>query len=140
MSAPRSILVVEDSAMSMELVTDLLELAGFRVLKAETAEGGISSATELQPDLILMDIALPGLDGIEATRRLARNPRTARIPVVALTAQALDWEMKRALVAGCCGVITKPIDTRSFAGTVAGFIGGGAGPESRAAGEATGHG
>jgi two-component system cell cycle response regulator DivK len=120
----RTILIVEDSVMSQELVADLLEVAGYRVLKALTAEAGISVAVDQQPDLILMDIALPGLDGIEATRRLARDPRTARIPVVALTAQVLGSERERALAAGCRGVIIKPIDTRAFSRTVAGFLAG----------------
>jgi two-component system cell cycle response regulator DivK len=136
----RTILVIEDNDMSMELVVDLLELAGYRVLKEGTAEAGIRAATARQPDLILMDLALPRVDGTEATRRLAQDPRTARIPVVALTAQVTDQDIKRALTAGCCGIITKPIDTRSFAMTVAGFFVGDAAPETAAAGDGTGRG
>jgi two-component system cell cycle response regulator DivK len=138
--SPRTILVIEDSDLSMELVADLLELAGYRVLKEGTAETGICTATAQQPDLILMDIALPRVDGTEATRRLAQDPRTAWIPVVALTAQVTDLDRERALKAGCCGIITKPIDTRSFATTVAGFIGGDAAPETAAAGDGPGRG
>jgi two-component system cell cycle response regulator DivK len=136
----RTILIVEDSAMSLELVTDLLEVAGYRVLKAVTAEAGISVAADDQPDLILMDIALPGLDGIEAIGRLAQDSRTARIPVVALTAQVLDSERERVLAAGCRGVITKPIDTRNLARTVAGFIGGDATTKTVATGNGPGRG
>jgi CheY-like chemotaxis protein len=125
----RTVLIVEDDAMTMELVADLLGAAGFQVLKAQTAEGGIAAAIEHPPDLILMDIALPGLDGIAATRRLKQDPRTARIPVVALTAQVMRGDDERVRAAGCSGVIPKPIDSRTFAGTVAGFIGGNGEPE-----------
>jgi CheY-like chemotaxis protein len=136
----RTILVVDDNAMSIELAADLLEVAGYRVLTALTAEGGISAARDHRPDLILMDIALPGLDGIEATHCLAQDPKTARIPVVALTAQVMDTDRVRALAAGCRGVMTKPFDTRSFAGTVAGFMGGDDGPETGAVGDGPGRG
>ena len=124
----QTILVVEDSAMTVELVAGLLVVAGYQVLKAETAERGISSAIDHQPDLILMDLALPGLDGLEATRRLKQDPRTVRIPVVALTAQVMQGDEARARAAGCSGFIAKPIDTRTFAKTVAEFIHGTGGP------------
>jgi two-component system cell cycle response regulator DivK len=135
-----TILVIEDNEMSMELVADLLELAGYRVLRETTAETGIRTATAEQPDLILMDIALPVVDGTEATRHLGQDPRTAWIPVVALTAQVTDRDRLRALSAGCCGIITKPIDTRNFARTVAGFIGGTSAPETVADGDGPGRG
>jgi len=131
----RTIVVVEDSELSMELVSDLLELAGYRVVQAVTAEAGIAAAIEQRPDLILMDVALPHMDGMEAARRLRRDPRTAAIPVVALSAQAMERDRLRAIEAGCCGIITKPIDTRTFAATVAGFFGGGAAPGPPAAGD-----
>ena len=118
----RSVLLIEDNLMNMELATDLLEAAGFQVLKAERAEDGITLAVAEQPDIILMDIALPGMDGLEATRRLKQDARTVRIPVVALTASAMRGDDSKARLAGCCGYIAKPIDTRRFAKTVAEFM------------------
>jgi len=118
----RKILLVEDNLMNMELATDLLEAAGFEVLKAERADAGIDIAVAEQPDIILMDIALPGMDGLEATRRLKQDARTARIPIVALTASAMLGDDNKARQAGCCEYIAKPIDTRRFATTVAAIM------------------
>ena len=117
-----TVLLIEDNLMNMELATDLLEAAGFEVLKAERAEGGIALAVGEHPDIILMDIALPGMDGLEATRRIKKDERTSQIPIVALTASAMLGDDNKALSAGCCGYIPKPIDTRRFARTVAAFI------------------
>lgn len=108
------VLVIEDNAANMELTCDLLEGAGYAVLRAETAEAGISAALAERPALILMDIALPGLEGLAATQRLKANPSTRPIPVVALTAHAMRGDEEHALAAGCAGYITKPIDTRTF--------------------------
>jgi two-component system, cell cycle response regulator DivK len=119
----RKVLLIEDNPMNMELATDLLETAGFEVLKADRAENGITIALAQQPEIILMDIALPGMDGLEATRRLKRDARTAWIPIVALTASAMRGDDSKARLAGCCGYIAKPIDTRRFAKTVAEFMG-----------------
>jgi CheY-like chemotaxis protein len=118
----RKVLLIEDNLMNMELATDLLETAGFQVLKAERAENGIAMAAAQQPDIILMDIGLPGMDGLEATRRLKLDARTARIPIVALTASAMRGDDNKAQLAGCCAYIAKPIDTRLFAKTVAAFM------------------
>jgi two-component system cell cycle response regulator DivK len=118
----RKVLLIEDNLMNMELATDLLEAAGFQVLKAERAEAGIAMAVAEQPDIILMDIALPGMDGLEATRRIKQDARTAWIPIVALTASAMRGDNDRARSAGCCGYIAKPIDTRRFAKTVVAFM------------------
>ena len=119
----RKVLLIEDNLMNMELAADLLETAGFQVLKAERAEDGIAMAVAQQPDIILMDIALPGMDGLEATRRIKQDARTAWIPIVALTASAMRGDDDRARSAGCCGYIAKPIDTRRFAKTVAALMG-----------------
>jgi CheY-like chemotaxis protein len=116
------ILIVEDNPANMELATDLLEPLGYVILPAETAEKGIQLAAHELPDLILMDVALPGMDGLSATQRLKGDPRTQRIPIVALTAHAMSGDEDRALAAGCAGYITKPIDTRSFPATVTGFL------------------
>jgi CheY-like chemotaxis protein len=115
----RRVLLIEDNQMNMELATDLLEAAGFQVLKSYRAEDGIAMAVAQQPDIILMDIALPGMDGLEATRRIKQDARTAWIPIVALTASAMRGDDDRARSAGCSGYIAKPIDTRRFAKTVA---------------------
>ncbi len=116
------ILIVEDNPMNMELATDLLEVAGFTVLLAKTAEAGLVLANAERPDLILMDIGLPGMDGLEATRRLKQNPATAHIPVVAVSASVMTGDEAKAFVAGCCAYISRPIDTRQFAKTVAGHL------------------
>lgn len=110
----KKILVVEDNPVNMELVTDLLEVAGFSFETAMTAEEGIRLAESVLPDLILMDIQLPGMDGLEATSILKKNPKTKHIAIVALTAHAMKGDEERALAVGCIGYITKPINTRSF--------------------------
>ena len=119
----RTILVVEDNPLNMELVIDLLEYEGFRALQAANAEVALPLARQEKPDLVLMDIALPGMDGLEATRRLREDPATREIPVVALTASAMKVDEQRVLQAGCLGVIYKPIDTRGFVRLVAGYLG-----------------
>lgn len=112
-TAPR-VLVVEDHPVSRELVTDLLNLEGCQILTAETAETALRLAATEQPDLILMDIDLPGMSGYNATRRLKADPTTAKIPVLAFTALAMRGEELKAREAGCEGVFTKPLDIRAF--------------------------
>lgn len=114
--------MVEDDSFSMELVTDLLEVAGFEVLPAETAEAGIEIAKAGDLALILMDIRLPGIDGLAATAILKDDPRTTNIPVVALTASTMRGDERKCLEAGCTGYIAKPINTRGFAKAVAAYI------------------
>lgn len=116
------ILLVEDNALNMELETDLLELHRHKVLGAETAEIGIELARREQPDLILMDLSLPGLDGLAATRILRQDPQTSGIPIVALTAHAKKGDAERVAEAGCVGHLTKPIDTRTFVASVESFL------------------
>ena len=113
------ILLIEDNPVNMELATALLEADGYSVLQAVNAEEGIALACVESPALILMDIALPGMDGLCATEILQKNPQTRSIPVVALTAHAMQGDKEKALAVGCVGYITKPIDTRSFPATVA---------------------
>jgi len=112
------VLVVEDNEANMELATDLLEVAGFEVLQAPTAEIGIKLARSQIPDLIVMDVGLPGMDGLEATTVLKADATTQAIPVLATTSHAMRGDQEKALAAGCDGYITKPIDTRTFADTV----------------------
>jgi len=119
----KAVLLVEDNPANLELATDLLEMAGWRVVPAPTAEAALDLAARAPFDLILMDVRLPGIDGLEAARRLKQNPRTAGIPVAALTAQAMPGDREAALAAGCVGDIAKPIDTRRFAQTVAAVLG-----------------
>lgn len=117
-----TILVVEDNPLNMELVTDLLEVTGYTVLQAVDAEAGIEVARTNSLDLILMDIALPGMDGLCATGILKRDPRTSWIPVVALTAHAMKGDEEKAMAVGCGAYVTKPIATRDLLATVATFI------------------
>ena len=120
------ILVVEDNERNLKLLRDVLEYAGYDVRVARTAEDGITLAVKEPPDLVLMDLQLPGIDGMEALRRLRENPRTADIPVVAVTAQAMKQDRERALDAGFNGYIEKPISVRAFPDQVRGFLSGGA--------------
>lgn len=116
------ILIIEDNELNLELASDLLKANDFVVWEARTAEEGLRLATELTPDLVLMDLSLPKLDGLAATRALKNNPATCHLKVVALTANAMKGDDETALRAGCDGYLTKPIDTRAFPGQVAGFL------------------
>jgi CheY-like chemotaxis protein len=120
--AGERILVIEDNEINMELATALLENAGFQILQAATAEEGIRIAMTESPSLILMDVGLPGIDGLTATGILKKSPGTRNIPVVGLTAHAMKGDETKALEAGCVGYITKPIDTRAFSAQVASYI------------------
>ena len=114
MSTAHSILVVEDNLLNLELVTDLLEVQGYRIRQAHNGEEGVRLAQEEPPSLILMDLQMPGMDGFAALRALRADPRTASIPTVALTAQAMNGDREAVLEAGFDGYISKPIDTGSF--------------------------
>jgi CheY-like chemotaxis protein len=113
-----TILVVEDNALNLELVRDVLTTAGMKVLEAQTGPEGLTAASELKPDLILLDIRLPGTDGFALLERLKADPATRSIPVVALTAQAMVGDREQALAAGFSDYIPKPIDTRTLADRV----------------------
>jgi two-component system cell cycle response regulator DivK len=102
------ILVVDDFADNREMYTQFLEFSGFRVAEAQNGHEALEKASALSPDLIVMDLSLPGLDGWEATRRLKANDRTRSIPVIALTGHALAGHSKGAMEAGCDAFITKP--------------------------------
>jgi CheY-like chemotaxis protein len=122
MTPQSKILVVEDQPIDMELVSDLLESAGFNVIKATNAERAILLARSARPDLVIMDKGLPGLNGLEATQILSSDPVTSHIPILALTAHALKGDEKTALEAGVLAYITKPINTRTFLDTVTAFL------------------
>jgi two-component system cell cycle response regulator DivK len=109
-----TILIVEDNAANMQLSTFLLESAGHTAVPATTAEVGVALAGECRPDLILMDIQLPGMDGLQATALLKANEATRDIPVIALTALAMKGDEERIRAAGCDGYIAKPLDYKDF--------------------------
>jgi len=118
----KTVLVIEDDEMNMKLVRTLLKLGDFDILEACNAEKGIALAREHLPDLILMDLQLPGMDGLSATRIIRRDAELMDLPIVALTAFAMQGDNEKALEAGCVGYLTKPIDTRSFLKTIGDFI------------------
>ena len=116
------VLVVEDNPANMTLATFLLKSAGHTVLTAIDAESGLTLARSEQPDLILMDIQLPGMDGLEATALLKADATTRAIPVVALTALAMKGDEERIRAAGCDGYIGKPLAYREFLATISNLL------------------
>jgi two-component system cell cycle response regulator len=118
----KSILIVEDNAFNMKLVRSLLKFGPYDILEAEDAETGLDLAQKHKPDLILMDIQLPGMDGLAATRIIKKDPDLKDIPVIALTGFAMEGDEQKARAAGCDGYIAKPIDTRSFLKSVSDFL------------------
>ena len=112
------VLVVEDNEKNMKLFRDVLQASGYRLLEATTGERAMALAAEHQPNLVLMDIQLPDIDGVEALGRLRADARTASIPVVALTAQAMHGDRERFLDAGFDAYISKPVDVVEFVKTV----------------------
>ena len=117
-----NILIVDDNPINLKLASDVLESEGFAVTRAADAEQAMQMLQLAVPDLILMDIALPGMDGLTLTRQLKLDARLGRVPVIALTAFAMKGDDLKALDAGCSGYITKPIDTRSIAGQVESYL------------------
>jgi CheY-like chemotaxis protein len=116
------ILVVDDNDAGLLLVRTVLELDGFRIDSAASAEEVLVRLKARTPDLILMDVQLPGQDGLSLTRQLKADPGTAGIPIVALTAHAMAGDREQALAAGCIGYMSKPIDTRTFGDDIRQFI------------------
>lgn len=116
------VLVVEDNEMNMQLVEYLLEESGFRILKASSGEEALEIATVEVPDLVLMDIHLPGMDGLAVVQQLKADERTRDVPILALTAHAMRGDRDRFLQAGCDGYISKPIDVSSFIPSISGYI------------------
>ena len=113
------VLIVEDNPANMTLAVFLLQSVGHTVIRATDAEAGLTLARDDQPDLILMDIQLPGMDGLEATVLLKRADATRAIPVIALTALAMKGDEERIRAAGCVGYIAKPMDYREFLAAIA---------------------
>jgi CheY-like chemotaxis protein len=121
--SPARILIVDDNPVNLKLAASLLEFSGHQVFKAGDASQALDIIGQTPPDLILMDIALPGMDGLTLTRQIKADPATRHIRIVALTAFAMKGDDQKARAAGCDGYITKPIDTRKFAGQVAEVLG-----------------
>ena len=113
-----TLLLVEDNDMNRDAISRLLQRRGFNVVTAEDGEQGVLLCREAMPDLVLVDLGLPGIDGFEVTRQLKADPRTVRIPVVALTARALTSDQEAARAAGCDDYDTKPVDLARLVGKV----------------------
>ena len=118
----KSILIIEDNPSNLKLAKVILQKEGYEVLTAEAAEQGLEILKGAHPDMILMDLQLPGMDGLQLTSLLKKNPQTQDIIIIALTAYAMQGDDLKALSAGCDGYITKPFDTRTLGTTVKNFF------------------
>jgi two-component system cell cycle response regulator DivK len=118
----RRILLVEDHEDNRRIVRDLLTSVGYELIEATTGEQGLALAEAEHPDLIVMDIQLPGLDGYEATRRIKASPTLRATPVIAVTSYALSGDEVRARAAGCDGYVAKPFSPRALLATIRGFL------------------
>jgi two-component system cell cycle response regulator DivK len=127
MTSPR-ILLVEDNPLNRKLVRDVLEVAGYQVVEATSGEEGLQAAADQPPDLVLMDLQLPGMDGTETMRRLRDSDLPADVPVVAVTAFAMAGDRERARLAGFDGYVEKPISVRALPGQVEQFLAAGGSP------------
>jgi two-component system, cell cycle response regulator DivK len=121
------ILVVEDNEKNMKLFRDVLSATGYRTLEATTGGEAVEMATEHAPDLVLMDIQMPDIDGVEALRRLRADARTSSLRVLAVTAQAMQGDREHFLAAGFDGYLSKPVNVQELLGTVRRYCDGGAG-------------
>ena len=119
----KRVLVVEDTEDNRKIIRDLLTSAGYETIEAVTGEEGVAMAAEHRPDLILMDVQLPVLDGYEATRRIKAAPALQHIPIVAVTSYALSGDEEKARAAGCDGYIAKPFSPRQLLGKVRELLG-----------------
>jgi two-component system, cell cycle response regulator DivK len=119
-----TILLVEDNEMNRDMLSRRLERRGYRIVLALDGEAGVEKAAQELPDLVLMDMSLPVLDGWEATRRLKSEPATRHIPVIALTAHAMSSDRERAMNAGCDDYDTKPVELPRLLGKIEALLGG----------------
>ncbi len=119
----KKILVVEDNETNMYLITYILRDGGYKVLEAVSGEEGVDLAIKEKPDLIIMDIQLPGIDGIEATKRVRSMQVNKQIPIIALTSHAMIGDKEKAIAAGCTSYINKPIELDSFIAEIGNYIG-----------------
>jgi CheY-like chemotaxis protein len=118
----QAVLVVDDNVTNLKLIEYLLRANGYQVFTACDAEAALDAVTVHRPGLVLMDLQLPGTDGLTLTRQLKRDPSTAHIVVLAVTAYAMKGDEERALAAGCDGYLSKPIDTRTLPGMVERYL------------------
>lgn len=116
------VLIVEDDPKNMKLIRALLQYHGYATIEATDGKEGVKLAIENRPDLILMDIQLPAMDGLEATRIIKANAMTKGIPIVALTSYAMKGDEGRVLQAGCDGYLAKPINTRNFLKEISAYL------------------
>lgn len=116
------ILIVEDEPRNLKLIRDLLEVSGYIILEAIDGKQGVEIAKAKEPDLILMDIQMPVMEGFEATRILKADERTRDIPIMALTAHAMEGDEEKVKAAGCDGYVSKPIDTRGFLNKITEYL------------------
>ncbi|MBX6363953.1 MAG: response regulator [Gemmatimonadetes bacterium] len=119
----KTVLLVEDNEDNLVVYRTILEHVGYRVIEARDGEEGVARAKQDLPDLILMDISIPKIDGWEATQRLKADPATDAIPIIALTAHALEEDRQKALQAGCDGYLAKPVEPRRVVQEVEKFVG-----------------
>lgn len=117
------ILIVEDNEKNMKLVRDVLQFKGYTTLEAVTGEEGVRLAREGRPDLVLMDIQLPDIDGITALGRIRADPQTRKMPVIAVSASAMPDDQQRIVASGFDAYVTKPINVKNFVETVERFVG-----------------
>ena len=117
------ILIVEDNDKNMKLARDILQVKGYRTIEAETAEAALPLAAAQKPDLVLMDIQLPGMNGIEALKKLRASPETSPIPVLAFTASVMPQDRKEIMSAGFDGFVSKPINLKEFIASIASTLG-----------------
>jgi CheY-like chemotaxis protein len=122
MNTPATLLIVDDNPTNLKLAANVLECEGYAVLRACNATEAQAVIAKTVPDLILMDIQMPGMDGLTLTRLLKKNPAYAQVHIVALTAFAMKGDDKKALAAGCDGYITKPIETRKLSAQIADIL------------------
>ncbi len=116
------VLVVEDNEQNRYLISFLLKGDGFEVIEAFTGEDGVEMAIREQPDVVLMDIQLPGIDGYETTRRIRASPGGEKVPIIALTSYAMTGDRERSLAAGCTGYVEKPINPDTIIGEIRTFL------------------
>jgi len=118
----KKILVVEDNEANMYLITFVLRNNDYEVIEAKSGEEGITAAIKTKPDLIIMDVDLPGIDGLETTKRIRDSKADSQVPIVALTSYAMAGDREKALTAGCTGYIEKPINPDTFMGEIEKYL------------------
>ena len=118
----KTILYVEDNELNRKIVRDLLRRTSYRLIEAPDGEAGIAAALEQRPDLILMDLHLPGMDGYEATRRIKAHPTLGHTPIIAVTSYALSGDDVKAFAAGCDGYVAKPFEPRTLLATLRTYL------------------